>query len=46
MSEEFCKMVDKGLTNVPHEVSLNLPKLKKIKNVPKLKLPKLKKVEL
>ena len=46
MAEKFCSMVDKGLTNVPHAVSLNLPKLKKINSAPKLKLPKLKKVEL
>ena len=44
MSELFCAMVDKGLENVPQQVSLKLPKLQKTGGA-KLKLPKLKKVE-
>jgi glycosyltransferase involved in cell wall biosynthesis len=46
MSEIFVKLVDKGLQNVPQQVGLTLPKLKKAaQETPKLKLPKLKKVE-
>jgi glycosyltransferase involved in cell wall biosynthesis len=46
MSEIFCKLVDKGLENVPQQVGLKLPKLKKMGGsaAPKLKLPKLKKI--
>ena len=44
MAEKFVELVDKGLSGVPQEMSLNLPKLKKTET-PKLKLPKLKKVE-
>ena len=46
MSEKFCELVDKGLSNVPQQVKLNLPKLKKIgqEETPKIKLPKLTKV--
>ena len=47
MADKFCKIVDKGLENVPQQVQLKLPKLKKVesKDTPKIKLPKLKKVE-
>jgi hypothetical protein len=46
MSEKFCSIIDKHLTSVPQQVSLNLPKLKKVgSDKPKIKLPKLKKVE-
>ena len=47
MAELFCSYVDKGLENVPQQVQLKLPKLKKVesKDTPKIKLPKLKKVE-
>tara|TARA_R110000851_G_scaffold312686_1_gene474013 strand:+ start:1236 stop:2564 length:1329 start_codon:yes stop_codon:yes gene_type:complete len=45
MAEKFCGLIDKGLSNVPQQVSLNLPKLKKVNDVPKINLPKLKKVE-
>tara|TARA_R110001592_G_scaffold10504_7_gene54380 strand:- start:7808 stop:9139 length:1332 start_codon:yes stop_codon:yes gene_type:complete len=45
MADKFCKLVDKGLENVPQQVSLNLPKLKKSsKDSAMLSLPKLKKV--
>ena len=44
MATKFVELVDRGLENVPQEVSLNLPKLKKVEK-PTLKLPKLKKVE-
>ena len=46
MAEKFCSIIDKHLTSVPQQVSLNLPKLKKVgSDAPKIKLPKLKKVE-
>ena len=46
MSEQFITLIDKGLNNVPKQMSLKLPKLKKTSDEsPKLKLPKLKKVE-
>jgi len=47
MAEKFCEYVDKGLTNVPQQVGLKLPKLKKKgeTKAPSIKLPKLKKVE-
>tara|TARA_R100000664_G_C2742971_1_gene131176 strand:+ start:262 stop:1617 length:1356 start_codon:yes stop_codon:yes gene_type:complete len=47
MSKEFCKYIDKGLSNMPQQVSLSLPKLKKTETSKeeKIKLPKLKKVE-
>jgi glycosyltransferase involved in cell wall biosynthesis len=46
MSEKFCELVDKGISNIPQQVKLNLPKLKKIgqEETPKIKLPKLTKV--
>ena len=45
MSEIFNNIVDEGLNNVPQQVGLKLPKLKKAgTEMPKLKLPKLKKV--
>ena len=47
MGEKFCELVDNGSKNVPQQVVLNLPKLKKVDSnePPKLKLPKLKKVD-
>ena len=45
MAKKFVELVDRGLSGVPQEVSLKLPKLKKVE-APKLKLPKLKKVEV
>jgi glycosyltransferase involved in cell wall biosynthesis len=49
MSELLNSIVEKYTKNLPSQVQLNLPKLKKInkneeKNLPKLKLPKLKKI--
>ena len=45
MADKFCKLVDKGLENIPQQVSINLPKLKKSsKGATMLSLPKLKKV--
>jgi len=44
MSKKFCEIVDKGLQGIPQQVSLKLPKLKKVNKAPKVKLPKLKKV--
>ena len=44
MADRFVEIVDRGLSGVPQEVALKLPKLKKVE-APKLKLPKLKKVE-
>ena len=46
MSDLFCKLVDTALENVPQQVGLKLPKLKKMGSTaaPTLKLPKLKKV--
>ena len=46
MSKRFCEIVDNGLQSVPQQMSLKLPKLKKVGKAPKLKLPKLKKVEI
>ena len=45
MSKKLDEIVDSHTANMPSQVSLNLPKLKK-KNTeaPKVKLPKLKKV--
>jgi hypothetical protein len=46
MSEIFCKLIDDGKKDIPQQVGLKLPKLKKTTaEKPKLKLPKLKKVE-
>jgi len=46
MADKFCKLVDDGLQSVPQQVSLKLPKLKKVEsNTTKVKLPKLKKVD-
>ena len=42
MAKRLVEIVDKGLENVPQQVSLKLPKLKKT-NQDKVKLPKLKK---
>ena len=44
MAQKFCEMVDNGLQSIPEQVSLKLPKLKKVEQPAKLKLPKLKKV--
>ena len=45
MTNGLDKIVSKYLKNVPQQVSLNLPKLKKVsKEENKIKLPKLKKV--
>ena len=46
MNELFVSIVDKALEDVPQEVQLKLPELKKVDvtNTPKLKLPKLKKM--
>ena len=44
MADKFVELVERGLSSVPQEMSLKLPKLKKVE-APKLKLPKLKKVE-
>ena len=48
MADQFCKIVDKGLENVPQQVGLKLPKLSKMTKTEdkKIKLPKLKKVEI
>jgi glycosyltransferase involved in cell wall biosynthesis len=47
MADKFCSIVDNGVSAVPQQMSLNLPKLKKLakSDTPKVKLPKLKKVE-
>ena len=47
MDELFCKFVDQGARYIPEQMSLKLPKLKKVGSTetPKLKLPKLKKIE-
>ena len=44
MSKKFCDIVDNGLQSVPQQMSLKLPKLKKVTEAPKIKLPKLNKV--
>ena len=46
MSKIFCKLIDDGLKNVPQQIGLKLPKLKKMgaTAAPTLKLPKLKKI--
>jgi len=46
MSAKFCEYVDTAINNVPQQVQLKLPKLKKANTTkqPKLKLPKLKKI--
>ena len=50
MAEKFVTIVDKGLKEVPQQMELRLPKLKKVEDAkieaPKLKLPKLKKIEI
>jgi len=44
--ENLLKLVDSQLTNVPQQVQLQLPKLKKVnEESPKIILPKLKKIE-
>ena len=48
MKKTFTSLMDKAIPEFPKEVSLNLPKLKKVGDVPelpKIKLPKVKKVE-
>ncbi len=47
MNDAFIKIIENGKKNIPQQVGLQLPKLKKVGNTegPKLKLPKLKKVE-
>ena len=47
MKEKLVSIVDKMLESVPQEVSLKLPKLKKVnkEEKPEVKLPKLKKVK-
>ena len=47
MTELLNKVIDKYTQNLPSQVGLKLPKLKKVNNKsepPKIKLPKLKKV--
>ena len=46
MTEKFDSILEKISANIPTQVSINLPKLKKVnkKETPKIKLPKLKKV--
>ena len=46
MTEELDSIMEKYLSDMPQQVGLNLPKLKKSKDAPspKIKLPKLKKV--
>ena len=47
MKSLFCEYVDSGLSSIPQQMSLQLPKLKKVgTSAPKLKLPKLKKIKL
>ncbi len=51
MKEKFSKILEENVVAAPQQVSLQLPKLKKIGGdtqieLPKLKLPKLKKVEI
>jgi len=51
MKEKIDEILSKKIPNIPKQVSLTLPKLKKIgeekkQELPKLKLPKLKKVEV
>ena len=47
MEKQFISMIDECLINVPQQVGLTLPKLKKsTDDQPKLKLPKLKKVNI
>ena len=50
MKEKIDEILSKKVPNIPKQVSLTLPKLKKIgeekkQELPKLKLPKLKKLE-
>ena len=45
MTEKLDEIVQKHMKDVPQQVGLNLPKLKKVdKETPKVNLPKLKKV--
>jgi len=47
MQDIFCKLIEDGKKDIPQQVGLKLPKLKKTSaEKPKLKLPKLKKVEI
>lgn len=47
MSSRLVEIVDKGIKDVPQQMSLKLPNLKKVNSdTPKIKLPKLKKVEV
>ena len=47
MTEKFDEILEKYIKDLPSQVALQLPKLKKVggDNLPKIKLPKLKKVE-
>ena len=45
MTKKLDEIIEKYLKDVPQQVGLNLPKLKKVdKENPKVKLPKLKKL--
>ena len=45
MSKKLDEILEKYLKDAPNQVSLNLPKLKKVdKETPKVELPKLKKL--
>ena len=46
MADKLDEMMKKYSSNIPSQVKLNLPKLKKVNksDTPKIKLPKLKKV--
>ena len=45
MTEKLDKIITQFIQNIPSQVQLQLPKLKKVdNNQPKIKLPKLKKV--
>ena len=47
MTEEFDKIMEKYVSELPTQVGIKLPKLKKVegkKELPKMKLPKLKKL--
>ena len=47
MADKLDEIMKKHTSNIPSQVMLNLPKLKKVesKETPKIKLPKLKKVK-
>tara|TARA_Y100001963_G_scaffold149840_1_gene229992 strand:- start:36 stop:1388 length:1353 start_codon:yes stop_codon:yes gene_type:complete len=46
MTELFVSIIDKSLVNVPQQVKLNLPELKKVNKDSKVELPKIKKVSI